>query len=204
MQRPDFHETKTGSDGVYQFPQVPPATYTLTVVAAGFGTLKRDNVTLQVSLPATVDISMEVKGRSEVVEVTGEATLVNTTDATQGNVFGAEQIQNLPAEGRDPVSILSLQPGVVYLGNQVDQTSDSRGGSVNGARSDQTNVTLDGLDDNDQLNGFAFQGAMRATLDSLQEFRVTTSNYDAASGRSSGAQVNLVTKSGTNNFHGSV
>jgi len=114
--------TKTGSDGVYQFPQVPPATYTLTVVATGFGTLKRDNVTLQVSLPATVDISMEVKGRSEVVEVTGEATLVNTTDATQGNVFGAEQIQNLPAEGRDPVSILSLQPGVVYVGRNVDQT----------------------------------------------------------------------------------
>src|SRR5207244_9961729 len=99
--------TKTGSDGVYQFLQVPPATYTLTVVASGFGTLKRDKVALQVSLPATVDISMEVKGRSEVVEVTGEATLVNTTDANQGNVFGAEQIQNLPAEGRDPVSILS-------------------------------------------------------------------------------------------------
>jgi hypothetical protein len=81
--------------------------------------------------------------------------------------------------------------------------SDSRGGSVNGARSDQTNITLDGLDDNDQLEGFAFEGAMRTTLDSLQEFRVTTGNYDADAGRSSGAQVNLVTKSGTNAFHGS-
>ena len=85
----------------------------------------------------------------------------------------------------------------------MNQDDDSRGGAVNGARSDQTNVTLDGLDDNDQLNGYAFQGAMRATLDSLQEFRVTTSNYDASAGRSSGAQVNLVTKSGTNTFHGS-
>src|SRR2546422_1810198 len=195
--------TKTGSDGVYQFLQVPPATYTLTVVATGFGTLKRDNVTLQVSLPATVDISMEVKGRSEVVEVTGEATLVNTTDATQGNVFGAEQIQNLPAEGRDPVSILSLQPGVVYVGRNVDQTFDSRGGSVNGARSDQTNVTLDGIDNNDQELGFAFQGALRTPLDSIQEFRVTTSNSNADTGRSSGAQVALLTKSGTNRFHGS-
>ena len=204
MQRPDFHETKTGSDGVYQFLQVPPATYTLTVVATGFGTLKRDNVTLQVSLPATVDISMEVKGRSEVVEVTGEATLVNTTDATQGNVFGAEQIQNLPAEGRDPVSILSLQPGVVYVGRNVDQTFDSRGGSVNGARSDQTNVTLDGIDNNDQELGFAFQGALRTPLESIQEFRVTTSNSNADAGRSSGAQVALLTKSGTNSFHGSV
>src|SRR6266699_1375549 len=174
MQRPDFHETKTGSDGVYQFLQVPPATYTLTVVATGFGTLKRDNVTLQVSLP-----------------VTGEATLVNTTDATQGNVFGAEQIQNLPAEGRDPVSILSLQPGVVYVGRNVDQTFDSRGGSVNGARRDQTNVTLDGIDNNDQELGFAFQGALRTPLESIQEFRVTTSNSNADAGRSSGAQVAL-------------
>jgi hypothetical protein len=81
--------------------------------------------------------------------------------------------------------------------------SDSRGGAVNGARSDQSNITLDGLDDNDQLEGFAFEGAMRTTLDSLQEFKVTTGNYDAESGRSSGAQVNLVTKSGTNAFHGS-
>jgi len=130
--------------------------------------------------------------------------MVNTQDATLGNNFDSRQLTDLPSEGRDPVSILSLQPGVVYIGNQVNRDDDSRSGSVNGARSDQTNVTLDGLDDNDQLNGYAFTGAMRATLDSLQEFRVTTSNYDAASGRSSGAQVNLVTKSGTNNFHGSV
>ena len=124
----------------------------------------------------------------------------NTTDATLGNNFNARQLTDLPSEGRDPVAILSLQPGVVYIGTTWTKPDDSRGGSVNGARSDQTNVTLDGLDDNDQLNGFAFQGAMRATMDSLQEFRVTTSNYDASAGRSSGAQVNLVTKSGTNRF----
>jgi len=196
--------TTSGSDGVYQFLEVPPATYTLTVTVAGFATVKREKVTLQVSQPATLDVMMQVKGTTEIVEVSGETPLVNTQDATLGNNFGTRQLTDLPSEGRDPVAILSLQPGVVYLGNQVDQTSDSRGGAVNGARSDQTNVTLDGLDDNDQLNGFAFTGAMRATLDSLQEFRVTTSNYDASAGRSSGAQVNLVTKSGTNSFHGSL
>jgi hypothetical protein len=195
---------KTDDQGVYQFLEVPPATYTMSVTAARFSITKRDNVVLQVSSPATLNLSLQVQGSSVVVDVTGEAPVVNTTDATLGNNFSARQLTDLPSEGRDPVSILSLQPGVVYVGNNVDQTSDSRGGSVNGARSDQTNVTLDGLDDNDQLNGFAFTGAMRATLDSLQEFRVTTSNYDAASGRSSGAQVNLVTKSGTNKFHGSV
>lgn len=195
---------KTDDQGVYQFLEVPPATYDLAVTAGGFSTTKRENVVLQVSSPATVNLALVVQGSNVIVDVTGEAPVVNTQDATLGNNFNARQLTDLPSEGRDPVSILSLQPGVVYVGNQVNQSDDSRGGSVNGARSDQTNVTLDGLDDNDQLNGFAFQGAMRATLDSLQEFRVTTSNYDAASGRSSGAQVNLVTKSGTNNFHGSV
>lgn len=194
---------KTDDQGTYQFIEVPPSTYLLTVTAAGFATTKRENVVLQVSSPATVNLSLQVQGGAIIVDVTGEAPVVNTEDATLGNNFNTRQLTDLPTEGRDPVSILSLQPGVVYIGKNVNQNDDSRGGAINGARSDQTNVTLDGLDDNDQLNGYAFQGAMRATLDSLQEFRVTTSNYDASAGRSSGAQVNLVTKSGTNAFHGS-
>jgi Carboxypeptidase regulatory-like domain len=195
---------QTDDQGTYQFLEVPPSTYVMTVTAAGFATTKRENVVLQVSSPATLNMALQVQGGSVVIEVTGEAPQVNTQDATLGNNFNARQLTDLPTEGRDPVSILSLQPGVVYLGRSVDQDNDSRGGAVNGARSDQTNVTLDGLDDNDQLEGYAFQGAMRATLDSLQEFRVTTSNYDASAGRSSGAQVNLVTKSGTNSLHGSL
>jgi hypothetical protein len=101
--------TKSANDGVYQFLEVPPSTYTLTVTVAGFATAKQDKVTLQVSQPATLDIAMQVKGATEVVEVTGEAPLVNTTDATQGNVFNTTQLTNLPSEGRDPVAILSLQ-----------------------------------------------------------------------------------------------
>jgi hypothetical protein len=140
------------------------------------------------------------------VEVRGDPPLVNTQDATLGHSFRAEQIQSLPFEGRNPVEILTLQPGVVFVGNNptIDPNADSRSGAVNGARSDQTNVTLDGVDDNDQLHGYAFTGALRPTLDSLQEFRVTTSNANAEAGRSSGAQVALVTKSGTNTFHGSL
>lgn len=203
--------TKSGNDGVYQFLEVPPASYTLTVTVPGFATLKQDKVTLQVSQPATLDVAMQVKGTTEVVEVSGEAPMVNTTDASQGNTFNAIQLANLPSEGRDPVAILSLQPGVTYLGGNTNQdntkpnqTEDSRGGAVAGARSDQTNVTVDGLDNNDQLQGYAFQGALRVPLDSIQEFRVTTSNSNADAGRSSGAQVNMVTKSGTNSFHGSL
>jgi hypothetical protein len=196
---------KTDDQGTYQFLEVPPAAYIVTITAAGFATTKRENVVLQVSSPATVNLALQVQGGSVIVDVTGEAPQVNTQDATLGNNFSARQLTDLPSEGRDPVAILSLQPGVTYIGNTNNdqQMSDSRGGAVNGARSDQSNITLDGLDDNDQLEGFAFEGAMRTTLDSLQEFKVTTGNYDAGSGRSSGAQVNLVTKSGTNGFHGS-
>jgi hypothetical protein len=201
---------KSGSDGVYQFLEVPPANYNLTVAVSGFATIKQDNVTLQVSQPATLDIELRVAGATEVVEVSGAAPLVNTTDASQGNVFNSIQLTSLPSEGRDPVSILSLQAGVTYLGNtnqdnnKANQTEDSRGGAVAGARSDQTNVTVDGLDNNDQLKGLAFQGALRVPLDSIQEFRVTTTNSNADSGRSSGAQVNMVTKSGTNSLHGTL
>jgi len=202
--------TKSGNDGGYQFLEVPPATYTLTVSYAGFATVQQDKVTLQVSQPQTLNVPMEVKGTREIIEVTSAAPQVNTTDASQGNVFNANQLTSLPSEGRDPVSILSLQAGVTYLGNtnqdnsKPNQAEDSRAGAVAGARSDQTNVTVDGLDNNDQLQGYAFQGALRVPLDSIQEFRVTTTNSNADSGRSSGAQVNMVTKAGTNGFHGTL
>jgi len=200
-----FTRTVTsGGDGVYQFLQIPPATYTVTVTASGFAAIKRESVTLLVSSPATLDFTLQVEGAKVKVEVTSEAPLVNTQDASIGNAFTERQLLKLPSEGRDPVAILSLQPGVTFIGSdkQIDQSNDSRGGSVSGARSDQTNIMLDGLDNNEQLLGYAFQGALRATLDSIQEFRVTTSNGNADEGRSSGGQVSLVTKSGTNGFHG--
>lgn len=196
--------TKTDNAGVYQFLQVPPGTYALTVSMTGFANIQEDNVQLLVNLPATANLTMKLKAQIATVEVQSATVQVNTQDATIGNAFGTSQIESLPFEGRDPTQILSLQPGVTFVGTNVDQNYDSRGGSVSGARSDQTNITLDGIDDNDQVKGYAFQGALRSTLDSLQEFRVTTSNANADEGRSSGAQVDLVTKSGTNSFHGTV
>jgi hypothetical protein len=194
----------TDKDGAYQYLELRPATYTLTVTAPGFATYKQSGLQLLVATPTTNDVKMQLASLATIVEVVTATQAINTTDATIGNAFTASQIGALPFEGRDPVSILSLQPGVVTVAGRdiVNETADSRGGAVNGARSDQTNVTLDGLDNNDQLNGFAFQGAVRATLDSLEEFRVTTTNAGADQGRSSGAQVSLVTKSGTNNLHG--
>jgi len=196
--------TKTDDQGVYQLLQLPPGAYVLTVSKSGFATTREENLRLMVNLPATVNVTLNVQGEKTTVDVTTERVQVNTQDATLGNAFATAQIAALPFEGRDPVEILSLQPGVTYVGKGVDQDLDSRGGSVSGARSDQTNVVLDGIDNNDQTRGYAFTGALRSTLDSLQEFRVTTSNANADAGRSSGAQVVLVTKSGTNKLHGSL
>ena len=196
--------TKTDRDGAYQFPEIRPATYLLKVEAAGFGTLKQSGLILLVATPRVNDIRLDVATVAVIVEVTAAAQTLNTSDATIGNAFNQNQIGSLPFEGRDPAGILSLQPGVVTVADRgkVDTNGDSRGGAVNGARSDQTNITLDGIGDNDEVQGTAFQGALRATLDSIEEFRVTTTNSDADQGRSSGAQVQLVTKSGTNQFHG--
>jgi len=95
----------------------------------------------------------------------------------------------MPLEGRNVPDLLSLQPGVAYAGNRTDvPTWDTRNGAVNGARSDQSNVTVDGVESND-INGAAFTSVLPVTLDSVQEFRVTTSNYNADQGGSSGAQV---------------
>jgi hypothetical protein len=197
--------TKTDNQGNYQFLELPPAKYDLTVNASGFAIMKQSGLELQVATPATLNVNMQVTGGTVTVEVTSTAPLVNTQDATMGHAFGADQIADLPFEGRDPGGILSLQTGVVFTGNSphIAGSADSRAGSVNGARSDQTNITLDGTDNNDQLLGTAFQGAIRAPLDSLEELKVTTSNSDADTGRSSGGQVSLVTKSGTNHVHGS-
>jgi len=197
-------DTRTNGQGTFQFVQVPPAAYELTITAPGFATQKQSNLVLMVNSPATVDVSMRVAGTETIVQVTATIPLVNSQDATLGHAFDTDQISYLPFEGREATSILSLQPGVAFTGNgsHINPASDSRSGSVNGARSDQTNVTLDGVDNNDQAQGLAFTGALRPTLDSLQEFRVTTSNATADAGRSSGGQVALVTKSGTNKIHG--
>lgn len=193
----------TDPNGGYEFPQIPPGKYTITVTKSGFGKQVKA-AELLVSQPATINFVLSVQAIVETVEVSDIAQTVNTTDATIGNAVNNSTIQALPMEGRNVPDLLSLQPGVVYLNQRAtDPDQDSRSGAVSGARSDQSNVTLDGVDNNDQRQGYAFTGVLRSTLDSVEEFRVTTTNSNADSGRSSGAQVTLVTKSGTNSFHGS-
>ena len=189
--------------GDYRFPQLAPGTYLITASMPGFGTTSK-RAELLVNQPATVNFSLTIQASTITVDVSGQAQTLNDSDATIGNALNNATIQALPSEGRNVPDLLSIQPGVLYLGNGADKQSDSRTGSVAGARSDQTNVTLDGLDDNDQTQGYAFTGVLRSTLDSVEEFRVTTTNSNADAGRSSGGQVSMVTKSGTNQFHGAL
>ena len=196
--------TTSNEAGLYQFLEVPPGNYRLDATATGFAAYVAPKVTLIVKTPSTVNIQFHVAGVATTVNVEAEAPLINRTDASLGNTVEQNQIAELPIADRNVVQLLSLQPGVAYLGNQLDESKDTRSGAVNGMRSDQSNVTLDGIGVNDQNNGYAFTSVLNVPPDSVQEFRVTTANANADSGYSSGAQVALATKSGTNSFHGSV
>ena len=194
-------ETTTTSKGAYEFVSVLPGTYKIAVEANGFRTYVQTGLQLLVALPATADVRLALGAASQIMEVTGQAAPLNTTDASLGHTMGSNEIENLPMEAEQLPLLLSLQPGVVYNGqNILTDSYDTRAGSVNGEHSDQNNITLDGVSVNDEFNGYAFQGVLPSTPYSVQEFRVTTSNYDATEGRSAGAQIAMVTKGGTNCF----
>lgn len=183
----------TKSDGTFQIPQVPSGIYKVRAEAKGFKALVLEDVEMLVNTPLSLNIAFrEIGAVSEAVTISGGESTINTSDATIGNSFNQYQVRDLPLSSRNVVGLLSLQPGV------------TPSGYVNGGRSDQANVTLDGVDVNEQQTGDAFFSVLRSTPDSLQEFRVITTNPNADQGRSSGAQISLVTKSGTNDFHGSL
>ncbi len=196
----------SAASGEYQFLQVRPGTYSLSVEASGFGSRTVDNIKLLVDTPSTVDVALDVANSTSTVSVMAEAAVLNTVDASVGNAFQEKQISSLPLQTRNVVQLLSLEPGV------------TQNGEVMGARRDQNNITLDGVDNNDNqnplsgLNGTGtlnssgnsgFTSALPVPLDSVQEFRVTVAGQSASAGRSSGGQVSLVTRSGTNELHGS-
>ncbi len=195
----NFTRTQTTAEnGTYIFAAIPPGSYRLEVEAGGFKKSVAE-VNAQVDSTSEVNVALEVGNVSETVNVvSGSEAPLNTTDASIGNTFERRRIVDLPLNANNPVGLLSLQPGV------------TRAGYVNGGRADQANVTLDGVDVNEQQRGLdivtdeAFASVLRVTRDSLQEFRVTTTNPNADQGRSSGAQVSLVTRSGSNEWHGSL
>jgi len=197
--------TNTSEDGSYAFPQITPGLYELTASATGFNDVVISDLRLLVNQPATQNVTFEKIGTvAETISVTADTVQLNTTDASLGNAMGTKPVIELPFNARNVVGLLSLQPGVLYVQEDENRaTNDPRSGNVNGARNDQSNITLDGVDVNDQINRNPFSSVLRVTLDSVQEFRTVTLNAQADQGRSSGAQISMVTKSGSNDIHGS-
>lgn len=194
--------TTTNSSGVYLFDLVQPGNYKVSVEKEGFKRFESSNNAVLVNQPGTVNVKLEIGDVSAVVSVEGSAEQVQTSSS--GNIGGTVEqrtIESLPivgTRGRNPLDILNFQPGVVNGANT------GGGVHVNGSRDRSFNFTLDGIDINESTAGGSNFTPLRPNPDSIQEFQIVTSSPTAELGRSSGAQVTFVTRSGTNNFRGSL
>jgi hypothetical protein len=181
--------TLSADSGAYEIPQVPPGKYKVTVEKPGFRTHSTD-VLLQTNTPLTLDVKLEVGAVTETINVSAEAAIVNTENASVGNPFTEQQVKEIPLQTRNIVALLGVQPGVASTGQ------------VAGARPDQNNVLLDGVDVNDNAGANGFNAVIPVPLDSVQEFRTTVAGLGADQGSYAGGQVSIITKSGSNQFHG--
>jgi hypothetical protein len=195
-------ETQTNDSGDYGFPQVPVGTYTLAFDLTGFKTNVRKGILVDLNQVITLNSVLQIGETKETVEVTSEAPIVDTTSTQLGSVMDARQVSNLPLNSRDTYQLLQLQPGVQGVGgSDLFYGSNTAGAvSVNGGRGRSNNFSVNGGDGNDLfVNGPAIQ----PSPDSIEEFRVLSNTFDAEYGRNSGAVINVVTKSGSNQLHGS-
>lgn len=188
----------TTDSGVYAFASLPVGTYTVTVEQAGFKKFQQTHNSLEVGTPLTVDAVLEVGQVSEVVTVQGGAEQLQTANATIGNVVEQKAIEALPLNGRNPLTLLLLEPGVV----QRSFGGAGSGVHVNGARDRAYNVTIDGIEANESSVPNPVSNLYRINPDNVQEFKVTTNNATAEEGRNSGASISVATRSGTSEFHG--
>jgi hypothetical protein len=199
--------TNSLDNGTYTLPQLPPGVYNVTIQKSGFATATRKDFRLLVNQAATMDYSLSVAAVNETVEVTGAPPPLNTTNATLGDVIQHEQIVDLPLNGREFTQLALLAPGAApqESGQQgaftVKQGAGAVSPSVNGQRGQQNNFTMDGV-----LNNAIYTNTwvLSPPPDVVQEFNVQSHITDAQFGISSGANINLVSKSGTNDFHGTV
>ena len=192
---------QSGATGEYVFLEVPVGTYTVELQLPGFKKYVRKGVTLELNEILTLDIPLQLGGSTDVVEVTGAPPLVDTTSTQLGAVVNERSVSQLPLAQRDTYQLLQLQPGVQsQVGLDSVYGSDRAGVvSVNGGRGRDNNFTVNGGDGNDQFAGLP---AIQPSPDAIEEFRVLTNTFDAEYGRNSGAVVNVVTKSGSNEVHG--
>jgi outer membrane receptor protein involved in Fe transport len=195
-------ETQTDPAGVYRAPLLPVGTYEVTGALSGFATTKRPNLTLNIGQVLSVDLTLRVAAAQEEVTVTAEAPILEPSRTHQASTVGATAVANLPVNGRNFIDFVLTTPGV---------TRDTRGGDISfaGQRGVLNSLVIDGADNNNTFFGQTLgrTGSGRApyqfSQDAVQEFQVNRNAYSAEYGRAGGAVINVVTKSGTNDFHGS-
>ena len=197
-------ETKTNSSGGYAFSPVRAGHYTVTVTAQGFAKTTQKNLTVNVAQVLQVNVQVKLGATTETVEVNTAPPLLQTEEASVGQVISQQQVNNLPLNGRNFTFLAQLGAGMQTP--QADTRGNAASGafSANGLRPAQNNYLLDGIDNNsnavDFLNGTNF--VILPPVDAIQEFKVQTANFSAELGRSAGAVMNATIKSGTNSLHG--
>ena len=199
----EIHKTTTNAEGYYVFPQLFVGQYSVTVEKTGFKTFVQNSITIDAQAKRSVDVTLSLGAVSERVEVEASAAQVQTDSAKVGSTVENKQIQNLTLNGRNPIYLAALTPGVV--GSQgigtFDPDSVSNGSfNINGGRADEYVVAVDGAVATRTRSSGSMLGAL--DVDTVQEVQVLTANYSAEYGRSSAGQIRFVTKSGTRNFHG--
>ncbi|MBS1855992.1 MAG: TonB-dependent receptor [Acidobacteria bacterium] len=197
--------TTSNEDGIYSLPRLPIGTYSLKIEAKGFKTSIQPGLTLEVNQRARLDVTMEIGGVTETVTVSGEAALLQTDTTQVGSVISASTIVNTPLVSRNPLALTLLAPGVTTPNPSGFNTGTRTGGGgrpyVNGNREEGNNFLLDGVDNNQTSDNLT---AYQPNLDAIAEFKMITNNASAEFGNFQGGIINVVIKSGTNEFHGNV
>ena len=197
----EVRSAQSEDSGNYLFPAAPTGRYNIFAEAPGFKRIVRGPVTLDVNQNARVDLTLELGSVNEIVEVTGDAPLVDTRDVQLGATVDARRVQELPLNGRNVYDLMQLTPGTVNVNTSLTGSNDANYLNVNGNRIRDNNFFLDGAFNNSLFrNG----GNMAPNPDAVEEFHLITSNFDAEYGRLPGSVMNVVTKSGTNAFHGTL
>src|SRR5438067_2035237 len=189
---------ESNSQGVFDLQTLQPGKYTVTVDAKGFKRAVSRDIVVSVATSAQVTIALEVGQASETVTVTATQEVLNTSSPSLTNIINTRQVVDLPLAGRNPVNLAALQAGIAVVG------SDTRGSSVSGLRQTAVNLTQDGINAMDNfVKTSSFFAITTPSLNSTSEFSITTGTVGSDSGRGA-AQVNLVTKGGSNEFHGGI
>jgi hypothetical protein len=202
LQSPDtglHRESSTNESGIYEFPALPIGTYTVTITKAGFKPFAIRTVDLLYAQTRTLDARLEVGTTAETAEVAATAEALNRTNGEIGGVIEAPQIREIPIDGRNWATLMTLAPGAINTGDGAQRSIRFNGHSL-----DDSNFTFDGIDTSGiQEQTQKADTRLNVSLDSIAEFRVSSAAYTAETGAAGGAQINIVSKTGSNSYHGS-